>query len=485
MIHAEMLIDGHFIGGPCDQATGKQVVRAPYGGHVVGSAAEGGWEELEACISSAHQAFQTWKTSPRGERQKLLRRIAATVRERSEELTDLLTNEIAKPVTWSKGEVDRLALTFDYAADLVSTYGFESIPLDVDPRGKGYRCTVERFPFGPIFCMAPYNWPFNLTAHKVAPALATGNTVVIKTSPLAPLCTLQLARLIHECGAPPGVINAWNGPDTHVSKALADPRIKMLSFTGSAKVGWMLKAQVPDRKVLVELGGDAMAIVCEDADLDWTTQRLIAGGYGYAGQICISVQHVLAQKAIYEQLKDRLIKATKNCPTGDPSDPKTVCGPLISEAAAQKVMAMVNEAVQAGAKILAGGDLQGNLLQPTLIETVPETTALAKEEVFGPVLTLTSFDTLDQAIQRVNRSQYGIQAGIFTINQDQANKAYREIDTGGVIVNDYPTLRFDNMPYGGVKRSGFGREGVRYAMDEMTEPKTLVVRTPKSGHPTR
>jgi acyl-CoA reductase-like NAD-dependent aldehyde dehydrogenase len=477
MTHCELLIDGFFIGGPCDQATGKQVVRAPFDGHIVGTAAEGGFTELRGCVDAAHEAFQTWRRSPRRERQRLLRNIASLVRERREELVDLLTHEVGKPIVWSRGEVDRLTLTFDLAADEVSWYGLEAMPVDFDPRGDGVRCTVERFPLGVVFCIVPYNWPFNLAAHKIAPALATGNTVVLKPSPLAPLSTLTLARLIHEAGCPPGVINAWNGPTQAVEKVLPDPRIKMLSFTGSVPVGWSLKEKFADRRIVLELGGDASVIVAADADLEWATKRIIAGGYGYAGQVCIAVQHVLVERAVYDGMRQRLTEATLTCPTGDPTDEATVCGPLINEAAAEKVQAMVEEAVTAGATVLAGGKRSGALYQPTLVENVPSSTCLAHEEVFGPVLTLQPFDHFADTVARVNASPYGIQAGVFTRDPDQAEFAFRELQVGGVVINDYPTLRFDNMPYGGVKRSGFGREGVRYAMDEMTEPKTLLVRT--------
>jgi acyl-CoA reductase-like NAD-dependent aldehyde dehydrogenase len=476
-MHAEMLIDGFFIGGPCDQSVGKQVLYAPFDGKLVGTAAEGGWSELNTCLDAADEAFKTWRFSPRHQRQKLLREVARLVRERSEELSKILAREVGKPITASRGEVARLALTFDYAADLLSTYGLESLPVDMDSRGAGYRCTVERFPIGPIFCIVPYNWPYNLTAHKIAPALATGNTVIVKPSPLAPISTLSLVRLLHEAGCPPGVINGWNGHHSHVQKALADPRVKMLSFTGSAAVGWKLKESIPKKRVTLELGGDASAIVCSDADLDWAAKRIVAGGYGYAGQICISIQHVRVERPVYDNVRSRLIELTKSCPSGDPMRNETVCGPLISAEAADKVMAMVEEAVSKGAKVLAGGDRNGNVVAPTLVEGVPEGTRLNSEEAFGPVMTLSAFDSLDEAAALVNASQYGIHTGVFTGDMRNVFKLYQELEVGGVIVNDYPTLRFDNMPYGGVKQSGFGREGIRYAMDEMTEPKTLLVRT--------
>lgn len=474
MRHCELLIDGFFVGGPCDQAVGKEVIRAPYGGAVVGTAAEGGLSEIRACVDAAHEAFGSWRRSPRHERQALLRRVAALVRERSDELVDLLTREVGKPVTWSRGEVARLALTFDLAADLMSTYGHEAAPADIDPRGVGMRTVVQRFPVGVVFCIVPYNWPYNLTAHKIAPALATGNTVVVKPSPLAPLSTLTLVRLIHEAGCPPGVINAWNGPAPLVQKVLQeDKRIAMLSFTGSAAVGWKLKGLLPDRRVALELGGDATAIVCEDADLEWAIPRIAAGGYGYAGQVCISVQHVLVQRSRYEEAKRGLIQATEECPTGDPEDEKTVCGPLISAEAADRVQRTVRES---GGRVLAGGRREGNVVWPTLLEDVPQAAALSCEEIFGPVLTLAPFDDLEEAIAKVNGSKYGIHAGVFTFDTRTAERAFVGLEVGGVVINDYPTLRFDHLPYGGVRQSGFGREGVRYAMDEMTEPRALMTR---------
>ncbi len=474
MLHREMLINGCFIGGPCDQGVGKQVVRSPWDGAIVGTAAEGGWSELRTCVDSAHEAFQTWRYSPRHERQTLLRRIAALVREREEELVEVLTLEVGKPIVWSRGEVARLALTFDFAADLLSTWGTAQLPLDSDPRGVGYRCLTERFPIGVIFAIVPYNWPYNLTAHKIAPALATGNTVILKPSPLAPLSTLSLVRLIHEAGCPPGVLNAWNGAPQLAQKVLsADQRIRMLSFTGSVAVGWKLKELLWDRKVTLELGGNATAIVCGDADQDWAVERIVAGAYGYAGQVCIAVQHVLVASRIYADFTEKLARATETCPTGNPSEQATVCGPLISDEAADRVMKLIEDS---GGQVLAGGHREGRLIQPTLLSAVSPESALAKEEAFGPVLTLSPYESLQEAFATVNASQYGIHAGIFTQDLRVADQAFQALEVGGMIVNDYPTLRFDMMPYGGVKRSGFGREGLAYAMDDMTEPKVMVSR---------
>lgn len=472
-----MLINGHLIGGPCDQAVGKQVVKAPFDGKIVGTAAEGDERDLRTAVDAAHDAFKTWRNSPRRDRQALLRKIASLVRDRKDELVDVLSREVGKPVVWSEGEVLRLAITFEDAADEVSRFGLEQMPVDMDPRGDGYRLTVERFPIGVILGIVPYNWPFNLAAHKLAPALATGNTIVLKPSQQAPLSTLSLARLIHDAGCPPGVVNAVNVPSKHILPVARDPRVKMLSFTGSPPVGWMLKKELAEKRVSLELGGNATAIVAEGADLDWAIPRIVAGGYGYAGQICIAIQHVLVHRSFYAEVRKRLVAGTEACPSGDPMDRKVVCGPLISSDATQKVMDWIDEATELGGKLLAGGTREGNVVAPTLIENVPGAAKLSCQEVFGPVLTLAPFDTLDEAIERVNFSEFGIHCGIFTTDLRVAERAFREIEVGGVIVNDYPTLRFDNMPYGGVKRSGFGREGVRYAMEEMTELKAMLTRT--------
>lgn len=484
MRHLEMLINGCFVGGVCDQAVGKQVVRAPYDGAIVGTAAEGDERDLRAAVDAAHDAFGSWRHSPRRERQALLRRIGTLVRERQAELVDLLSREVGKPIVWSEGEVLRLAITFEAAADEVSRFGFENLPLDNDPRGDDYRLRIERFPIGVILGIVPYNWPFNLAAHKLAPALATGNTVVLKPSQQAPLSTLALVRLIHEAGCPPGVVNGVNVASPHVLPIARDPRVKMVSFTGSPAVGWMLKRELAEKRVSLELGGDATAIVHVDADLDWAIPRIITGKFGYAGQICIAIQHVLVHRSRLDETKKRLIEQTRVCPWGDPLDRATVCGPLISKDAADKVRAWIEEAASLGGTILARADEAARigigsgetLVPPTLIENVPEGAKLAGEEVFGPVLTLAAYDDLDVAFGRVNASRYGIHAGIFTHDLRVAERAFRELEVGGVIVNDYPTLRFDTMPYGGVKQSGFGREGVRYAMEEMTEPKAMVVR---------
>lgn len=479
MRHGEMLINGVFVGGPCDQSIGKVLIRSPYSGSVVGTAAEGGYLELRTATSAADEAFSTWRKTPKADVKRMLTQVSGLVRDRSEDLVEILTDEVGKPVTFSRAEVERLAITFEEAADVVEHFGGPTeVEVTRDSRGTDFRTSIRRFPRGVIFGIVPYNWPFNLAAHKLAAAIASGNTMVLKAPPQAPISTLTLARILHESGIPPGVVNFWNGEARDAERAIReDARIKMLSFTGSATVGWKLKALVPDLPVTLELGGDAFAIVHKDADLDWAIQRLIPGAFGYAGQICISVQHVLAHSDIYEDLKRRLVEATRACQVGDPRDEKVICGPLISDEAADRVEGWIQEAVDMGANPLVRGERSGRLIGPTLLENVPFEAKIGHEEVFGPVLTLSRYESLEDAFAWVNRSQFGIHAGIFTADPSAASDAIEKLEVGGVVVNDSPSIRFDKMPYGGTKRSGFGREGILASMLEMTEPRAIYTRT--------
>lgn len=477
MMLGQMLVDGVFYGGVCDGQTPKDEVLAPYDGARIGSVAVGGISHARAALDAAESAFASYSKTPRRERQVLLRAIAERCEASSEDLAKLMAQEVGKPITWARAEVSRLVLTFRLAADLLSEPSGQVETVDYDPRGDGYHCRLERFPIGPILAIVPWNWPFNLAAHKIAPALAAGNTVVLKPSRAAALSTLELARLVHEAGAPPGVLNAINVSGQIAEQIAQDPRLAMVSFTGSPEVGWRLKKLASDRKVELELGGNAFVVVCNDADLDWAVKRIVSGAYGYAGQVCISVQHVLAEPDVYEEIRERLIAATNEIPWGDPLDESTVCGPVVDSDAAERIESWVTEALEAGGKLLAGGSRVGLVLEPTLVEDCPPETRLAREEVFGPVATLEKVADFDEAISKINASSYGLQAGVFTHDLRIAERAFRELEVGGVVVNDAPTLRFDSMAYGGVKRSGFGREGVRYAFEQMTEPRTLLMRT--------
>lgn len=474
-----MLIAGHFVGGPCDQATGKLVVRSPYDGSIVGTAAEGGWPEANAALDAACDAFDAWRETPLNGRSRLLAKVAHEIRDRADELAELLVAEIGKPILWAKGEVARCAITFEIAADACLELGPKPADLGGDPRAAQFVGSVQRFPVGPVLGIVPYNWPLNLAAHKIAPALAAGCPIVVKPSSMAPLSTLSLVRIVHEAGCPAGVIGAVVCPSLIAERMAVDDRIAKVSFTGSPRVGWMLKEKLPRKRVTLELGGDASAIVLPDADLDWAVERIVWGKFGYAGQICISVQHARVQRDVYQTVRERLTAATRAVRWGDPRDPAVVCGPLISDDAADRVEFWMDEAETKGARVLVRQPREGRIVKPALLEDVPPDSQLGCDEVFGPVLTLSAFEDVDEAIGQVNGSKFGIHAGIFTGDPAIADLAYRKLDVGGVVIGDVPTVRFDSLPYGGVKESGFGREGVRYAIEEMTEIRSRVER---NGH---
>lgn len=429
---------------------------------------------MEAAISAAVDAFPGWSATPRAERQRHLLAIAAMIRDRREELASLLVEEIGKPITLARGEVDRTAITFQLAAELLNEPEWTPVSVAHDPRGQGVTAHYARFPVGPVLAIVPYNWPYNLAAHKIAPALAAGNTVVLKVSELAPLSGLSLARLMHEAGLPDGVVNAVLVDRPTAERAVQDPRLPILSFTGSPAVGWRLKELAPRKRVTLELGGHASALVFPDADLDRAVSQLIPGSFGYAGQICISVQHVRVHRDVFDEFRDRFLAAAEACQTGDPADDATVCGPLIDAAAADRVMSLLDEAEAGGGQILVGGQRMANVIYPAVVGSTPPDCRLATTEAFGPVVTLDRFEDLDDAVAAVNAAGGGIHCGVFTQDPASQSELTARLNVGGVVVNGSPSLRFDNLPYGGTGVSGFGREGVRFAFEEMTDLRTRV-----------
>ncbi len=472
----ELLIAGNMIGGPCDGSVPKNPVVSPWDGRTVGSVAEGGWEHMDAALSAASEAFPAWSRTPRHSRAALLRRAAQLIREHKDLLVEAAIAEIGKPRSLAEGEVSRCALTFELSASLLDSLTLESPSTEIEARGTGHWAIVERFPRGVVLAITPYNWPYNLAAHKVAPSLAAGNTVVLKPSGASALCGAIFARILNAAGFPAGVVNSVLCDARVAERAGLDERTKMVSFTGSEAVGFHLREVVSDKPVTLELGGNACAIVMPDGDLEFASERCALGGYGYAGQICISVQHVLVHESVVAEFRAAFVSATSKCPTGDPSLAETVCGPLICASAADRVESWITEATDSGARLLAGGGRSGNVVRPTLLTEVPHRARLACEEVFGPVVTLEPFATLDEAIERVNASRFGLQAGVFTSDLRTATRLFRELEVGSLVVGDYPTLRLDNMPYGGVKRSGMGREGVRSTYEDATEPRLMLVR---------
>lgn len=476
MRHQELLIGGQFYGGPCDHEIGKQLSKGPWDGRNVGTSAEAGWPEVRASVTSAHDAFSSWRKSSLEARGALLRRIRDLLEERQDELADLMALEIGKPVTLGLAEVTRARRVFDLAARWTEEPHTIEVDGGDDPRGTGITARAVRAPIGPFFCITPYNWPILLAAHKVAPLLAVGGTGIVKGSPLSPLCSLAFGRLIHEAGCPDGVMNFIQCEPVLAEKAIADPRIKGISFTGSERVGWHLKESFPRKDVILELGGDAHCVLAEGCNWERAVSLVPASAFGYGGQVCISMQRLLVHESLYDQVKQALTSLVGGLSCEDPRRRETLCGPMISLQEADRIRSWIEEAASQGARVLAGGLGEGRLIPPTLIESVPAGCQLATEEAFAPLLCLSSFRTLDEAIGQINSSRFGIHASLFTASDSAAKRFFDEVETQGVVINDVPSLRFDHLPYGGTKSSGRGREGIPFAMDEYTQWRTCVTR---------
>jgi acyl-CoA reductase-like NAD-dependent aldehyde dehydrogenase len=432
--------------------------------------------ELDRAIGAAVKAVPATASVPRFERQAILRRTAAALGEQRERLAKLMVADSAKPIRFARIEVDRAVSTFSLAADEVTRPIGDVLPLDVTAAGMGYTAMAVRRPIGAIGAIAPFNFPLNLVAHKVAPAIAVGNPIVLKAPPQAPRCAFELGRIVREAGWPDDAMYVFHAP-VDVAQALAtDERLAMLSFTGSSAVGWHLKSIAGHKRIALELGGNAGALVCADADLAWAAKRVALGAFAQAGQVCIKVQRIVVDRAVYDAFLPRLLDEIAALAVGDPMDESTIVGPVIDDRSAERIAAWIDEATAGGAHMLAGKRRDGRLIYPTLLTQTQPAMKVECEEIFGPVATIVAVDGLDQGIERINASRYGLQAGVFTTDVRIIGACFERIDVGGLIVNDYPTLRIDNFPYGGIKDSGFGREGVRYAMDEMSELKTLVVK---------
>jgi glyceraldehyde-3-phosphate dehydrogenase (NADP+) len=463
------------IGGEWRDTGVSADVRNPYSGDTVGRIPWAGEKELEDAIRAAQVAYGTTAGLSRPRRVEILHAIAAGIAARREEIARLIACESGKPLKLADGEVARAITTFTLAAEEAKRFTGEMLPVDIEDRTAGYFSVTLRVPIGPIAAIAPFNFPLNLVAHKVAPCLATGNTMVLKPAPQAPLSALVLGEIVTAAGAPPGSLNIVHLEVPLAERLVRDERLKMLTFTGSADVGWRLKAAAGKKKVLLELGGNAGAIVHRDADIGWAAERCAAGGFGHAGQICVKVQRIYVHDDVYDGFLGAFLRRVQELHVGDPVDPGTDVGPLIDERSAIRVDDWVEEARTGGAAILCGGKRHGAFYEPTVIAGATSDMRVKREEVFGPVVTVDRYRDFAQAVGAVNESRYGLQAGVFTHDLRLAWQALRDLEVGGVIVNDYPTLRVDNYPYGGVKDSGFGREGVRYAMEAMTEIRTLVL----------
>lgn len=435
---------------------------------------------VELAVASASAACHATRRRAGHERQAVLQHVVRRVTQRHEELARALAIEVGKPIRDARGEVTRLIDTFRIAAEEAVRITGEWLPLDISPRAAGYQAIVRRFPLGACAFITPFNFPMNLVAHKVAPAIAAGCPWVLKPASATPVGALILGEILAETNLPAGSFSILPCGGDDAEPLVTDERIKLLSFTGSPEVGWDLKARAGRKRVTLELGGNAACIVDRDADLDYAAERITFGAFYQSGQSCISVQRVLAHRVIYDDLKTRLVERARALKAGDPLDEATFLGPLISEDEAIRIEQWVNNAVAAGARVLCGGRRDGAFYAATYLEGVDPTQKVSCQEVFGPVATLQPFDGFRDAVRAANNSTYGLQCGVFTRDLRHAFHAYEELDVGGVIVGDVPSMRVDSMPYGGVKRSGLGREGVRYAIEEMTERKLLVLNRPEA-----
>jgi glyceraldehyde-3-phosphate dehydrogenase (NADP+) len=445
----------------------------PYRGETVGEVCQASKEDLRDAVSAASAAFRETRALSSESRSEILSRISEQVRSRRETLARTLSGETGKPITAARLEVERAIFTFQIASEEAKRIGGELIPLDLAPNSSGRMGIIRRFPLGPVAAITPFNFPLNLVAHKVGPAIAAGNTVVLKPSSSSPLIALALAEIVERSGLPKGAFNVVPCLGSEADQLLVSEEIKLISFTGSPDVGWRLKERAGKKRIVLELGGNAGVIIDRDANLEYALPRLIWGSYGVAGQSCISVQRIFVQREIYEGFLERFVELSRNVPTGDPGDERTVVGPMITESAARQVEGWIREAVQGGAAVRCGGIREGAMLRPTVLTGVKREMSVCANEVFAPVVTVLPFEQFEEAVAMVNDSRYGLQAGVFTNTLSHALYAFERLEVGGVMVNDVPTYRMDHMPYGGVKDSGFGREGVRYAIEEMTEMKLL------------
>jgi glyceraldehyde-3-phosphate dehydrogenase (NADP+) len=434
--------------------------------------------QYEEAVEAAVAAFEVTRHLPAYERGRILREISAGIKSRREELGRLIALEAGKPIRDALVEVDRATLTFRLGAEEAERMTGELIPLDLMPASKDRIGITRRFPIGPIAAISPFNFPLNLAAHKVAPAIASGNPVVLKPPSKDPLVMLAVAEIIEAAGAPAGSVSILPMTRELGDRMVADPRFKLLTFTGSPSVGWRMKERAGKKKVVLELGGNAGVIVDKTADIDWAVKRSLVGAFAYAGQVCISVQRMFIHEDVWDEFMGKFVAGASALKLGDPLDPTTDVGPMVDAAAAGRTQRWVDEAIALGGVALLGGKADGTFFPPTVLTDVPVTAQVCSNEAFAPLVVAFPFRDLDDAIARVNDSMFGLQTGVFTNDLAGAWRAFAELEVGGVIVNDIPTYRIDHMPYGGVKDSGLGREGLRWAMDDMTEIRIMVLAQP-------
>ena len=455
-----------------------ELVRNPFDGEPVAEVGRASPSELELAIATAHDAFESGKRPATYQRAELLERIARTLHERAAELAELITRESGKPLRYARAEVARAVLTFTLGAGESRRIGGEVLPIDQLPGTEGRLCLYERVPRGPIAAISPFNFPINLVAHKVAPALAVGAPTILKPAQQSPLTGHALGQWLIEAGMPGYLLSVLHMEPAVAQKLVEDERIAVLSFTGSDSLGYRLKSQAGKKQVLLELGGNAPCVIDEGVNLDAVVPRVAEACWANAGQVCIKAQRVFVHHSLFADFVEKFVKHSERVVCGDPMREDTVVGPMIEARHVTRVLDWVREAQDGGARLLLGGHAEGQVVYPTILTNTNGNMRVCKDEVFGPVAVVESVGSFDEALLACNRSRFGLQAGIFTPDVGRALKAFRTLRYGGVLINDTPMLRVDNYPYGGMKDSGLGREGVRFAVEEFTEPKVLILGAP-------
>lgn len=466
----KLLINGHWVGGE-----EVKEIKSPYDGSAVAKVHFAGKAQVKEAVDAAHEAFGVTKKLSSYDRAEALESISSKIEKQSEVLAVSIAKSAGKPINSARVEVSRAVNTFKIAAEEAKRIEGEIIPLDLIPQTKERWGLVRRFPIGVIAGITPFNFPLNLVAHKVAPAMATGNTVLMRPASQVALTTLILADIINESGYPAGGFNAVPCRYEAADILVEDERVRKITFTGSPDIGWELKKRAHKKRVTLELGGNAAVVIEPDANLEYALSRTLLGSFSYSGQICISIQRIFLHEKIYERFMADFVEAAKKLKMGDPLDEQTDVGPMINIGAAEQIEKWLNEAIENGARILCGGGRNGAMVEPTILEKVKPELRISWQEAFAPIVVVYPYSDFEEALKGVNYSKYGLQAGVFTSDLSKAFKAYETLDVGGVIINDIPTFRIDHMPYGGIKESGFGREGLKYAIEEMTELKLMAI----------
>jgi acyl-CoA reductase-like NAD-dependent aldehyde dehydrogenase len=473
-----IVTEGLFINGRWIQKERTYPLYAPYSGELLAHISKADLADVDEAIAGAQEAFKQMRELPAYERSVILARVAQLLSERKEELARILALEAGKPIKTARGELDRTIITYQFAAEEAKRIYGETIPMDAAPGGKNRIGMTWREPLGVVVAITPFNFPYNLIAHKLGPAFATGNTVVLKPANQTPLSALKIAEIFKEAGLPDGALQVVTGSGRELGDALVtDARVKKVTFTGSVDIGKDIKSKVGLRKVTLELGSNSAVIIEPDVQLDNIIPRCVEGAFAFSGQVCISLQRIYVHEDIYKEFSKRFIQQTETLAIGDPLDEDTNISAMISPKETERIETWVHDALAAGAKLGCGGTREGTCYKPTVLLNVTKDMNVSCQEVFAPVVSITPYRELDEAIHFVNDSLFGLNIGLYTKNIDRALYAAKNIEAGGVIINDVPTFRVDHMPYGGVKESGYGREGIKYAVEEMTELKFISIKT--------